>query len=76
MEKVGSGIRDKHPGSATLNLLAKRTAWWEAGEEECLVGHAVAGEFKYLLLTQKTVSKLSEIRSGMFIPDPDPGSRS
>ncbi len=28
-------------------------------------------EFKYLFLTQKCVSKLSEIWSGIFIPDPD-----
>ena len=28
------------------------------------------------ILTPKSVSKLSEIYSGMFIPDPDPGSES
>jgi hypothetical protein len=55
MEK--SWIRDKHPGSATLNLPANRTAWWEEGEDEC----------------RKIVSKLLEIRSGLFIPDPDLG---
>ncbi len=27
----------------------------------------------FSILTQKIVSKLSEIRSGLFIPDPDPG---
>jgi hypothetical protein len=39
-------------------------------------GSGSASEKLSIFLTQKIVSKLSEICSGIFIPDPYPGSRS
>jgi hypothetical protein len=57
-------IRDDYTGSANFFIP-------DPGSEFFHLGSAS----KYLsIITQKIVSKLSEILSGLFIPDPDPGS--
>jgi hypothetical protein len=69
-EKLGSADPLK---SSLKNYLYQSACVADPGSGSDFVSSRICiKEFKYGILTQKVVSKVSDIRFGLFTPDPDP----